>query len=46
MQYLIVVRQFESYRVGDVVTDEQAIEKILGSEHMADVVRILPPVGA
>ncbi len=43
MQYLIVVRPFGSYRIGDVVTEEQAIEKILGSEHSAHVVRILPP---
>ena len=45
MQYLIVVRQFGSYRVGDLITDEQAIEKILGSEHSTHVVRILPPIG-
>lgn len=43
MQYLIVVRPFGSYRTGDVVTEEQAIEKILDSEHSAHVVRILPP---
>ncbi len=45
MQYLIVVRPFETYRTGDVITDEQVIDKILGSEHSAHVVRILPPVG-
>ena len=43
MQYLIVVRPFGSYRIGDVITDEQAIEALLGSEHSAHVVRILPP---
>lgn len=43
MQYLIVVRPFGSYRVGDLVTDEKSIDAILGSEHSAHVVRILPP---
>ena len=45
MQYLIVVRQFGSYRVGDVVADEETMQTILGSEHSAHVVRVLPPVG-
>ncbi|MGI4809923.1 MAG: hypothetical protein ACRYF2_17640 [Janthinobacterium lividum] len=43
MQYLIVVRPFGSYCTGDVITDEQAIETVLNSEHQAHIVRILPP---
>lgn len=43
MQYLIVVRPFESYRIGDVITEDHVVEAILGSEHSAHVVRILPP---
>ena len=43
MQYLIVVRPFGSYRIGDVVTDGKTIEQILGSEHGDHVVRITPP---
>lgn len=43
MQYLVIVRPFGSYRIGDIVTDEPTIEKILSSEHAAHVVRIKPP---
>lgn len=43
MQYLVVVRPFGTYRIGDVVTDEKAIEQIVGSEHADHVVRIVPP---
>lgn len=44
MQYLVVVRAFGAYRVGDIVTDAQTIEKILASEHAEHVVRIHPPI--
>jgi hypothetical protein len=43
MQYLVVVRPFGSYRIGDLITDEPTIEKILSSEHSARTVRIKPP---
>ncbi len=43
MQYLIVVRPSGSYRTGDIVTEEQSVEKVLASENAAHVVRILPP---
>ena len=43
MLYLVVVRPFGPYRIGDVVTDEQSIERILSSEHSEHVVRISPP---
>lgn len=43
MRYLVVVRPFSTYRIGDVVTDEQSIEKILLSENAENVVRINPP---
>lgn len=45
MHYLVVVRPFGSYRVGDVVTDDHAMQAILASEHAESVVRILPPAG-
>ena len=45
MLYLVVVRPFGSYRIGDVVSDEQSIERILSSEHSESVVRINPPSG-
>lgn len=40
MQNLIVIRSFGSYRIGDVVSDEQSIERILASEHSTHVVRV------
>lgn len=43
MQYLVVVRPFGAYRIGDVVTDEQSAEKILSSENAEHIVRITPP---
>lgn len=43
MQYLIVVRAFASYRIGDLITDEATIEAVTASEHSTHVVRILPP---
>ena len=42
MHYLVVVRPFGSYSIGDVVTDETTIAQILSSEHAAHVVRIQP----
>lgn len=45
MQHLIVVRPFGPYRIGDVVTEEKSIERILASEHAGHVVRITPPEG-
>lgn len=43
MEYLVVVRPFGSYHVGDVVTDDSTITLILSSEHASHVVRIKPP---
>ena len=43
MQHLIVVRPFGPYRIGDAVTDEKIIERIMASEHATHVVRIVPP---
>ena len=45
MQHLIVVRPFGSWRMGDVVTRCDGVEKILASEHADHVVRITPPEG-
>lgn len=42
MTHLIVVRAFGPYRVGDVITGEDAIGR-LAPEHLACVVRIHPP---
>lgn len=42
MHYLVVVRPFGSYRIGDVVTDEETIERIMASEHADHVVRVSP----
>ena len=43
MQYLVVVRPFGSYRIGDIVTDAQSIQKIISCEHADHVVRISAP---
>ena len=43
MQHLIVVRPFGSWRIGDVVSEEESMEAILSSEHSENVVRIVPP---
>lgn len=43
MEFLVIVRPFGSYSVGDVVSDESTIAKILASEHAGHVVRIKPP---
>jgi len=43
MQYLVVVRPFGPYRIGDVVTEAESVERILESEHAEHVVRITPP---
>ncbi len=43
MMHVVVVRAFGPYRVGDVVNDAEAIERILASEHAGHVVRINPP---
>ena len=42
MTHLIVVRAFGPYRVGDVISDADAIAR-LPAEHLACVVRIQPP---
>lgn len=41
--HLIVVRPFGPWRVGDVVSEQSSIDKILGSEQADHVVRIHPP---
>ena len=43
MIYLVVVRPFGPYQVGDVVRDEAEIERVLASEHATHVVRMQPP---
>lgn len=43
MIYLVVVRSFGPYRVGDVVRDAAEIERVLASEHATHVVRMTPP---
>ncbi len=43
MTHLIVVRPFGPYRVGDVVSDAEAVSAVLASEHSEHVVRIDPP---
>ena len=45
MHYLVVVRPFGSYRIGEIVSDEKIIQDVLASEHAESVVRIVPPVG-
>ena len=42
MIYLVVVRSFGPYRIGDVVRDEAEIERLLASEHAGHVVRMQP----
>ena len=37
---LIVVRPFETYAVGDLITDESRGEALLAGEHAPDVVRV------
>ncbi len=37
---LIVVRPFETYAVGDVITDTNTAEELLAGEHAHDVVRV------
>ncbi len=46
MHYLVVVRPFGSYRIGDIVSDEKTIQEVLASEHAECVVRIVPPAGS
>lgn len=41
--HLIVVRPFGPWRVGDVVSEQASIDKILASEQADHVVRIHPP---
>ena len=43
MQEVVVVRPFGAYRIGDVVTDEKALQKIAASEHAHYVVRVVLP---
>ena len=43
MVHVVVVRAFGPYRVGDVVSDAEAIARIMASEHAGHVVRIHPP---
>ena len=45
MQQLVVVRPFGAWRVGDVVSDQASMERVLASEQAGHVVRVLPPVG-
>jgi hypothetical protein len=43
MLYLVVVRPFGPYRVGDVISDDESIRQILASDHATNVVRVHPP---
>ncbi len=43
MIYLVVVRSFGPYRIGDVVRDAAEVERVLASEHAGHVVRMQPP---
>ncbi len=43
MTHLVVVRPFGPHRVGDVVSDADAVSRVLASEHVDHVVRIDPP---
>ena len=43
MQHLVVVRPFGSWRVGDVVSDQPSMEKIVASGHGDHVVRVNLP---
>ncbi len=38
---LVVVRAFGRHARGDVIEDEAEIERVLGSEHARQVVRVL-----
>ena len=42
MQHLVVVRPFGPWAVGEVVSDEAAVEEILQSEFRDHVVRVAP----
>lgn len=42
MIYLVVVRSFGPYRIGDVVRDRDEVERVLASEHAGHVVRMQP----
>ena len=41
MQHLVVVRPFGPWRVGDVVSETEAVAEVLGSEFRDHVVRIV-----
>ena len=41
--HLVVIRPFEEFARGDIVTDTIRIDKILNSEHARSVVRVAPP---
>lgn len=45
MQHLIVVRPFGPWRIGDLISDEATIERVLASENADHVVRFHPPEG-
>ncbi len=42
MVYLVVVRSFGPYRIGDVARDAAEVERVLASEHASHVVRMQP----
>lgn len=46
MIYLVVVRSFGPYRIGDVVRDADEVERVLASEHASHVVRMQPAESA
>ena len=43
MQHMIVVRPFGPWRIGDVVTEQPTMDRILASDHANHVVRINLP---
>jgi hypothetical protein len=42
---LVVVRPFAAHGNGDLITDPTEIARVLGSEHAACVVKVVPPGG-
>lgn len=42
MHHLVVVRSFGPYRVGEIITDQSEMKKVVASEHGEHVVRISP----
>ena len=43
MYVLTVIHPFANYKRGDLVTDPEAVQKILDSENAPKVVRVNPP---